>query len=180
LQQAVANLARGQLRVASMVAGIQDIAVRLADEGVPLGAIARAIEVSSEDLRERLVAAKARGALIELRREDWPPGYPRDERALALSRLVSRNRGGVVFQAARLFGLQPMEVTIFLALLQHEHIGRDHFPGIPTTTLNVYIYSMRRKLKAHSISIHTLWCHGYWISAEDRRRTMKLILQDSR
>jgi hypothetical protein len=39
---------------------------------------------------------------------------------------------------------------------------------------------MRRTLKAHSISIHTLWCQGYWISGEDRRRAMKLILQDSR
>jgi hypothetical protein len=146
----------------------------------PLGAIARAIQIPSTTLREHLAAAKSSGALIDLPREDWPPGYPRDERALALSRLVSKDRGEIVFQAARLFGLQPMEVTIFLALLQHEHVGRDHFPGIPATTLHVYVYSLRRKLKAHSISIHTLWCHGYWISAEDRRRAMKLILQDSR
>jgi hypothetical protein len=61
-------------------------------KGVPLGAIARVTRISSEVLRERLRDAKATGSLVELPRDDWPPGFSRDQRALQLSRLAARSR----------------------------------------------------------------------------------------
>jgi hypothetical protein len=66
--------------------------VALANEGVPLCAIARATRISSELLRERLRAAQTVGSLVELPRDDWPPGFPRDQRALQLSRLATRSQ----------------------------------------------------------------------------------------
>jgi hypothetical protein len=35
---------------------------------------------------ERLRLAQTTGALVELPRDDWPPGFPRYQRALQLSR----------------------------------------------------------------------------------------------
>src|SRR3954465_15888923 len=61
-----------------------DFAIRLADEGVPLRAIARATKIPSEELRTALEEARDDGRLIELPRDDWPPGFPRDQRALQL------------------------------------------------------------------------------------------------
>ena len=53
-----------------------DLAIRLADEGVPLRAIARATAIPSEQLRDELYSAKINGLLIELPSEDWPPRAP--------------------------------------------------------------------------------------------------------
>ena len=69
---------------------VSHIAVRLADEGVPLRAIARATDIPSARLYETLTLAKMEGRLLELPRDDWPPGYPRDRRSLQLSRLVTK------------------------------------------------------------------------------------------
>jgi hypothetical protein len=60
------------------------IAVAMADEGVPLRSIARVTRIPSSDLRERLRDAKDIGDLIALPSlDDWPPGFPRDQRANA-------------------------------------------------------------------------------------------------
>jgi hypothetical protein len=50
-----------------------EIAVRLADEGVPLAVIARATQIPSADLRKQLQEALERGRIIEMPRNDWPP-----------------------------------------------------------------------------------------------------------
>ena len=64
---------------------VDAIAVRLADEGVPLRAIARATNTPSDQLRTKLREARDEGRLLDLPKEDWPPGFPRDQRALQLS-----------------------------------------------------------------------------------------------
>ena len=72
------------------------IAVKLADEGVPLRAIARATAIPSATLYEVLIEARTEGRLLALPRDDWPPGCPRDQRSLQLSRLVSENPDGLM------------------------------------------------------------------------------------
>jgi hypothetical protein len=80
-----------------------DIAVRLADEGVPLRAIARAVQIPSSSLREQLHEAKSDGRLLELPCDDWPPGFPRDQRSLQLSRLMVEDRFALSLAVERLF-----------------------------------------------------------------------------
>jgi hypothetical protein len=48
------------------------IAIRLADEGVPLRAIARATNIPSTQLYETLTVARMDGRLLSLPRDDWP------------------------------------------------------------------------------------------------------------
>jgi hypothetical protein len=91
---------------------VDAIAVRLADEGVPLRAIARATNTPSDQLRAKLREAHDEGRLLDLPKEDWPPGFPRDQRALQLSRMVTQNPEAVTLAASRVFGLTATEVSL--------------------------------------------------------------------
>lgn len=157
---------------------LPDIAVRLADEGVPLRAIARAIRMSSDLVRERLRRAQENGRLLDLPRDDWPPGFPRDQRALQLSRLVSENRDQFFIAMQQLFSLTPTEISLLLGLIQHPSLLRDRATGSMTPqTVYVHVCRIRQRLAPHGIEIKTLWGHGYQFSPEGRRKVMDLILR---
>jgi len=156
---------------------IPDIAVRLADEGVPLRAIARAIKLSSEAVRERLRMAQAAGRLLDLPREDWPPGFPRDQRALQLSRLVTENRDQLLIAMQQVFGLTPTEIELLLLLVQHPTLFTDRISNVMTSrTVYVHVCAIRKRLEPYGIEIETLWGHGYQFSGEDRHKMMDIIL----
>jgi hypothetical protein len=104
---------------------VEAIAVRLADEGVPLRAIARAINTPSDQLRTKLREARDEGRLLDLPKEDWPPGFPRDQRALQLSRMVTRNPEAVTLAANHIFGLTATEVTLDLDPESRRSQGTD-------------------------------------------------------
>lgn len=156
---------------------IPDIAVRLADEGVPLRAIARATRISSADLRERLRLAQAAGQLLDLPREDWPPGFPRDQRALQLSRLVMENRDQLLIAMQQVFGLTPTEIELLLMLVQHPTLFTDRISDVMTSrTVYVHVCAIRKRLEPYGIEIQTLWGHGYQFASKDRHKVMDIIL----
>src|SRR5881394_2800927 len=140
---------------------VPEIAVRLADEGVPLRAIARATRMPSALVRERLRTALASGQLLDLPREDWPSGFPRDQRALQLSRLSSENRDQLLVAMQRIFGLTPTEISLLLLLVQHPtlHKGRIN-DAMTSRTIEVHVCRIRQRLEPHGIHIETLWGHG--------------------
>ena len=140
-------------------------------------AIARVTKISSEILRERLRAAKDIGSLVELPREHWPPGFPRDQRALQLSRLAARGRPELAVVMQRVFGLSPVGTGLFLDLLQRDYVNKSAVAGMEAKTVDVHICQMRARLKPHRIAIQTIWGVGYRLEAADRRRAMDLILQ---
>jgi hypothetical protein len=153
------------------------VAIALAYEGVPLCAIARATEIPSETLRERLRVAQMTGLLIELPRDDWPPGVPRDQRALQLSHLVHKSRPELSATVACVFRLCPVEASLLLDMLQHNLMRKDRVRGMSRNSVDVHICRMRRQLEPHRIAIETIWGVGYRIPAGDRQRAMGLILQ---
>jgi hypothetical protein len=155
---------------------IPDIAIRLADEGVPLRAIARAIKVSSDVVRERLQMALATGRLIDLPREDWPPGYPRDQRVLQLSRLAAENRDALLIAMQEIFGLTPTEIGLLLTMIQHLTLAKGRINDMTSRTIDVHICRIRQRLAPHGVEIKTLWGQGYQFSPEDRRKIMDMIL----
>ena len=146
------------------------IAVRLADEGVPLRAIARAIQVPSDTLRDQLAQALDDGRLLELPHNDWPPGFPRDQRALQLSRLIAADRETLARAVRALFRLTVTETALLLALLQTPAIGRGG------TLRSVHIHHLRARLRPFGLAIATLWGDGYQLADGDRRKAMDLIL----
>jgi hypothetical protein len=52
---------------------LPEVAIALADEGVPLACIARATRIPSDELRDHLLEAREAGRLIDLPRHDWAP-----------------------------------------------------------------------------------------------------------
>jgi hypothetical protein len=157
---------------------LPDIAIRLADEGVPLRAIARAIKMSSDLVRARLQRAQETGRLLDLPRDDWPPGFPRDQRALQLSRLVTENRDQFFIAMQQLFGLTPTEISLLLGLIQQPSLLRDRATDTMTPqTVYVHLCRIRQRLAPHGIEIKTSWGHGYHLSPGGRRKVMKLILR---
>jgi len=154
-----------------------DIAVRLADEGVPLRAIARAIKSSSDAVRERLKLAQSAGQLLDLPRDDWPPGFPRDQRALQLSRLVSENRDRLFAAMQESFHLTPTEISLLLIMLQHPSLLKERLSESMTVNLiEVHVCKIRKRLAAFGIEVRTLWGYGYQFTAEDRRKLMDMII----
>lgn len=153
----------------------QEIAVRLADEGVPLRAIARAVRIPSDELREHLASARAAGFLVDLPKEDWPPGFPRDQRALQLSRLVSQNRNALYMAVRHLFRFTPLEFQLFLLLVQNDFMMKARIEKA-ARTIDVHVCRIRRRLKPHALSIRTFYGYGYQMPLDDRKRAFDMIL----
>ena len=153
-----------------------DYLIRLADEGVPLRAIARAIDIPSESVRDCLYQAKNDGRLVDLPCEDWPPGCPRDARALQLSRLAITDKLAVTQAVAKLFGLTATETRLLLALIHWQSLARERI-ALPEKALDVHIHYLRDKLVAFNITIETLWGYGYQLSTENRQTLTKMILE---
>jgi DNA-binding response OmpR family regulator len=156
------------------------VAVALADEGVPLRVIARATKISSELLRARLRDAKTEGRLVELPQDDWPPGFPRDQRALQLTRMAREDRGAPMLAMQRLFHLTPTEVTVLLMLLQRKLLFKARLDGLMSLkSIDVHIHRLRRRLSPFGIDIVTCWGCGYQLMPGDRCKVMDLILQEA-
>jgi DNA-binding response OmpR family regulator len=156
------------------------LTIRLADEGMPLAAIARATKQPSAAVREQLQAARSDGYLLELPREDWPPGFPRDRRALQLSRMLIENRDQLFLTTQKVFHLTRTEAELLMALTQNENLSksaRADMAGMNQKTIDVHVCRIRKALAAFGIAINTLWGFGYRLSAADRRKTMDLILR---
>lgn len=153
-----------------------DFAVRLADEGVPLRAIARATNIPSDDLRLQLQEAQMDGRLLTLPRDDWPPGFPRDQRALQLSRIASENKDVLYIAVQQLFRLWLSEVPLLLGLVQHSQLSKKR-TDMAEKTVNVHICRIRKQLRPFEVDIKTLWGFGYQMTMSHRRKTMDIILQ---
>ena len=155
-----------------LAAPAANLAVRLADEGVPLRAIARACELPSEDLRIQLTEAVDAGRIVNLPREDWPPGCPRDQRALQLNRLAAKDKDLIDRAAMQVFRLTPTQARLLLLMIQRAEVSRERV-GVD---LSVHIHHLRKRLKRFKIAIDTLWGEGYQLSAENQRKVTKLLL----
>ena len=154
-----------------------DIAIRLADEGVPVAAIARATHIPSTRLYETLTLARMEGRLLDLPRDDWPPGCPRDQRALQLSRMVTQNPEAVHLAIQRVFALTPTEATILMTLLSSPDVPKERI-DMAHRTIDVHICHIRHRLEPFGIAIGTIWGYGYKLSDRDRAKVMELILSN--
>jgi len=158
---------------------VEQVAIRLADEGVPLRVIARATHAPSECIRECLYAARDNGTLVDLPREDWPPGFPRDQRALQLSRMMIEDKDAVLRTVQRVFGLTATETNLLVLLLQNQNVPKERL-NMVHRTIDVHICRIRARLAPFGITVDTLWGYGYQIAAVSRKRIMRQIVKHVR
>ena len=156
---------------------VDQVAIRLADEGVPLQVIARTLHAPSEEIRRRLRAAKDDGTLVDLPKEDWPPGFPRDQRALQLSRMVASDRAAVALAVQRLLRLTSTETALFMLLLTSATVPKERINLGSNRTIDVHICNLRRRIEPFELAITTLWGYGYQLSVDSRKRVLDLILE---
>ncbi len=170
-----------------------EVAVRLADEGLPICAIARSLKVPSESVREMLRDALADGVIVEYPREDWPPGLKRNSFGPALDNFVASEED-LRTACSRYFGTTHQQSIVLSVLLKrpeaskeqlHQAIERDRPRDKKKTSaklVDVLICILRRKLKQFALLwyadeeraiIKTQWGKGYLIEAKDRIRAVR-------
>ncbi len=160
---------------------INRVWVRLADEGIPVAAIARSFGVKFSDVHAFLKEARDRGEIIEVPPSDWGLGQSRHDRA---------DKGGPAERVARPDPNDPIHVArvcndfnlthqaaclilllasrrggvpkeMIFKLLFEDHDTRD--PLVMKNHLSVLMTRCRRQFSKQSIlfEIKTIWGVGY-------------------
>lgn len=175
---------------------LDNFIVRLADEGVPIGAIARVTKLPPGEFRPVLRDALAEGRIVEMPREDWPPLARRVERMPGISvdagrRAQARHRidddDTVLLALNSVFKTTRLQSKVLLRLLRrglcpmkmlHDTIEENRGnPAEPTQDkiVAVTICHLRKKLTPFDISIITHHSSGYSIPEKDRQRVVTLL-----
>jgi DNA-binding response OmpR family regulator len=158
-----------------------DIAIRLANEGVPVQAIARATGWSYADLYAQLQTAQAEGSLVDLPAVDWPAGYSREQKLLHLSHSVLNNKADLEKAIRRVFHIPPRLAQILLLLLQQPEVHRDRLAQLTYATTglsnvtSVHVSYLRSKLQKFGLTVQTVYGYGYRMPPEHQRKALNLI-----
>lgn len=159
---------------------------RLADEGVPIAAIARALLLPSEDIRQSLHEAIDAGMILDMPKEDWPPGSRRYQRGLTAESLLN-NDERLRFACSRYFKTTRLQSAILAVLLKRHEVTKDQLhqvveqlrSGAKDATdrkmVDVLICLLRRKLAPFHVPIKTSWGVGYLIELADRDKAIHLL-----
>jgi hypothetical protein len=158
------------------------VAIRLADEGVPLGAILRALKVEYELLRDILGDAQERGQIIVIPREDWPPGNRREERyPSSIPAILEAN--DVIMAIMRTIKATPTQSALLAALLRrpdmtkealHHCIQRPDREPTDQKIVDVLICNLRKKLPP-GVKVDTLWGRGYGMTPTSRATMIEAL-----
>lgn len=168
---------------------IDAIIVRLADEGVPIRAIARATAVASSDLYETLREALQGGQILELPKDDWPIGSTRAGRNVLVGTPLEQE-SAMRAACARVFKASPLEAGMLALMLRRNEVTKEQLHTVieqnrgdkdPTDPkmVDVMICKLRKKLLLHGIKIETMWGTGYLIDATGRRHAIDLLSADA-
>lgn len=172
---------------APVMQSAEQVAIRLADEGIPVRAIARSLKVPSGDVYEALRDAMLQGQLLEMPKDDWPIGSTRGSRS-AFNGTPLENEEALHFACSRCFKATRLEAAILAVLLKRNEVTKQQLhlvieqmrPGDnrdPTDPkmVDVIICHLRKKLKAPDITIKTAWGIGYFIPLPDREKAINML-----
>lgn len=168
---------------------VPDLAVRLADEGLPVRAIARSLKTPSDDIYLYLSEARDAGKITTIPRDDWPPGQTRDNRQ-ALKTPMLQDEEALRFSLVKAFRTTRLETVLLAALLRRDQLTRSQLHSVleehrtthsedPTNIkiIDVVICKMRKKLRDHGIVIETIWAMGYTIGPDSKKIANDILAQ---
>ncbi len=174
-----------------MPSGYDQIATRLANEGIPVNVIARGLEVPAGDVRLSLDDALASGRITEMPAADWPPTARRADHLPP--HIAAARDADLVTSFMRAFKLPKLLASFLLVLVRREEADkatlhrvieaqraqRANRPDDPEETdpkmVDVVICNLRKKLKPFGVIIHTLWGHGYFLDVAGRQKALALV-----
>lgn len=163
---------------------LEGVAIRLVDEGVPIVAVARALRVDSDVVREFLEIAIADGRLLAVTRDDWPPGVSRADRKPDRQTQPDEDRFPLL--CVRAFHLTAKEARLLSALLRRSECTKEQLLGflydanedVPEIKIiDVFVCKVRKKLANFAIDIKTIWGRGYFITSEHRAAAIHILEQ---
>lgn len=156
------------------------LAVRAANEGIPVAAIARVLLRPLDEVYETLRDERSRGAIADMPRADWPPGTRMVDRNPSVS---LPNDDDLAFMCKKTFRLTTLEAGFLVVLLKHRQVEKSRLHNIveqqrmtrqsqPSAMeatdpkmVDVMICKLRKKLKTvdPELKIETIWGGGYYI-----------------
>lgn len=170
-------------------------AVRAAVEGIPVRAIARILDQSSELVYASLHEQHLTGHLVELPRSDWPPTGRLADR---LPQTKNRPQDDdILFSCRRRMSLSNLEGLFLVVLLKYDRADKNklhhqieqarNLRGNPPDTelvdqkmVDVIICKLRKKLRNIDTRfiIETVWGNGYYIANNVKRLMFERIFPD--
>jgi hypothetical protein len=171
------------------VMSLEDTVVSLADEGVPVQAIARATHTPFQEISDLLREAMDEGKIIELPQSDWPPGSLRRSRKPSGQSVLNLDDSTLQLACANIFDLTRLQAAVFIALIRRPNITKDQVHTAientrsPTSDptdqkmIDVVICHIRKKIKPFDIELRTRWGQGYSLLSTERDKVLVLIEQ---
>jgi DNA-binding winged helix-turn-helix (wHTH) protein len=173
-----------------------DIATRMAQEGIPVGAIARVLQRPFEDTIEMLTTQVSYGNIVELPKSDWPPTAKLADHVPSITRKISDH--DVMFVCQKMFHLTKLEAGFLVLLLKLEHASKAQLHNVIETQrlerhdrpdsmeltdqkmVDVMICKLRKKLKEIDTQfiITTVWGGGYYIEAPVKEKIYASLAQE--
>ncbi len=166
------------------------VAISLADEGIPVRAIARATRISSSEVYEILREAILTGELLEMPKDDWPVGSNRAQR-FALVGTILENDDALQLAVGRCFRATRLEAVILAVLIKRTEVTKKQLHLVieqsrpsenrePTDPkmVDVMIHHVRRKLRPHGLELKTVWGLGYRLPVPDRDKAIEMLLNN--
>jgi hypothetical protein len=160
----------------------------MANEGIPVRAIARCTRLPSDEIRDHLDEAKRAGFLIEIPRDDWPPNTPRSLR-VPMSQAAFEDEL-VLLNTVAVFKVTQQQALLLLMLVRwreatrgmlHSKIKNYRPNARPRDTetdqkiVDVQICKLRAKLKPLGIEIDTIWSCGYRLPPPSRAKALEML-----
>lgn len=170
------------------IKSLEETVIQLADEGVPVLAIARATHTPSDEVYELLRDAIDGGNLIELPQSDWPPGSLRRSRHPSEQSILNMDDDVLQLSCGQIFGLTRQQAAVFVAIIRkapeiskrhvHSAIESTRPANAEPTSLkmtDVVIHHIRAKIEPYGIDLKTQWGKGYSFSFTDRDKALALL-----
>ncbi len=169
------------------IVSLEDAMVALADEGVPVRAIARATHMPLDETYELLKEAVDDGTLIELPQSDWPPGSLRRSRKPSGQSILNLDDATLQLACSKVFKMTRLQAAVFVAIIRRPEITKDQVhtaieatrsPNADPTDqkmIDVVICHIRKKTKDYGIELRTVWGQGYMLAHSEREKVLALL-----
>lgn len=161
--------------------------VRLADEGVPVRAIARALRQTPDAVRDAIKTALGTGMIAYQPKEDWPPGAHRDTRSQLWIKDHQVLEQELVFSCVRLFKVTKLQGALLAVLINRTEVTKDTMHQVIESRrsalkdetdpkmVDVVVCHLRKRLRPFNLTIHTLWARGYYMEPVQRKHVLSLL-----
>ena len=151
------------------------LVIRLADEGVPIAAIARVTHRSSEDVELIVRGGIASGLIQIMPAPDWPAGSRVEKRwpTVPAIDVGAINELGMVLRVK--LDVTTTEARFLAALLLNERASRSLLMSVSISgralsdkAVDVFATRVRKKVRLFDSNVECIWGEGYFIPEEGR------------